>query len=125
MRKPGIATAVPVPRRTTSIIMSWIAAAVSCDTGRRQPCAACAFTIVLAAGRDDARDDVGLHLDAVVADRAATIAICSGVTSRRSWPNARRPGSTWLSRRGKKSLPLLVETAGATLVDRCLERGGE
>ena len=34
---------------------------------------------------------------------AATIAICSGVTSSRSWPNASRPGSTSVSSAGSKS----------------------
>ena len=52
---------------------------------------------------------------------AATIAICSGVTSRRSWPNANRPGSTSESSCRVEDLGPLVEAARRPLVRRRLE----
>jgi hypothetical protein len=55
-------------------------------------------------------DDEGAHHDARVADPPATIAICSGVTSIRSWPKAIRPASTSESRFG---IPELADSCRA------------
>ena len=102
---PGSCAAVDVPAPTAASIPSVTASAVCArhdlaDPLRpRRPDRG-------AAGADDLVDDVAApsarRRSPIV---AATIAICSGVTSSRSCPNAKRPGSTCESFSGSNSLP--------------------
>ena len=65
------------------------------------------FTTVLPLGEVIFSTSCGFIRTPLFATVAATIAIWSGVTPRRSCPNASRPGSTWKSFFGKKSLLFL------------------
>jgi hypothetical protein len=92
---PGICAAVPVPRWTTCTIMSRIAAAVAGFVACLQV-RGCSFEITPPPGARTSFTSLGTGTFPLFAIAAATSAICSGVTSIRSWPNASRPGSTWL-----------------------------
>ena len=53
------------------------------------------------------------------------MAICSGVTSSRSWPNANRPGSTSESRFGSNGSPFEYSPLGARSFDGVSSGGVE
>jgi hypothetical protein len=102
MRYPGICAAVPVPAWTTLTIMSSICFAWTGPTARLSRSCRVRAT-VLPCGETTFSTTHGRITIPALPIPPATIAICSGVTSIRSWPNAIRPASTSWSRAGYQS----------------------
>ena len=97
--RPGICAAVPVPAWTARIIIAPTSRAVAGVTARRI-LVGFVRVRVLPFGVTVFSTTYGRIRMPSLPIVPATIAICSGVTSSRSWPNAIRPASTSLSRFG-------------------------
>ena len=100
--KPEIWAAVPVPSSTASFIIAPTARAVS-GLIARSSTSGFERTSTRPSGATIRSITCGFITTPSFAIVAATIAICSGVTSSRSCPNASRPGSTSVSSAGSKS----------------------
>ena len=95
---------MPVPPSTVSRIIDAIVAAVRAETARPSS-SGFGRTTIEPFGETIRSITCGSITRPLFAIPAATIAIWSGVTSRRSWPNAKRPASTSESSLGSNSSP--------------------
>ena len=91
---PGICACVPVPACTTSTIMFFSSPAVDGFVAVPQHVRVEPLDRPSRPARRTCLISVGRISTPPFATAAATIAICSGVVSILSWPNASRPGST-------------------------------
>jgi hypothetical protein len=93
-RTPEIRRFVAVPPVTTDSIIDVSSSAVRGEITRRTLCGRTRRTTE-PSGASTVSMRCGCMSTPPFATVAATIAICTGVTSIRSCPNASRPGSTW------------------------------
>ena len=103
-RKPGICAAVPVPAWTARTIMSEMSRALTGPTARLRRSGRVRDSVLPRGERTLSTTHGRITIPALPIP-AATIAIWSGVTSIRSWPNAIRPASTSGLRFGYQSSP--------------------
>ena len=96
---------MPVPPSTTRTIMAVTAAAVDGLIAVFHSFGSKPW-MTFPSGATMRSTSLGSMTTPPFATPAATSAICSGVTTSRSWPNASRPGSTSLGLAGSKSRPL-------------------
>ncbi len=108
---PSIWAAVPVPDSTTCTIMGVSSAAVDSLTTRRSSSGRVRCT-TSPSGLTIRSTTCGSIRTPPFAIVPTTIAIWSGVTRSRSWPNASRPGSTAFGSFGSKSRPRFQRPLG-------------